>query len=109
MSLISFSYEKSNIYLTKTHIMFHCHQMWGLVESLLQEQRRATQCHSADPLQHNTTELFFQKWRKRTHRNVFSLQGGNGRGPLWGKTNIVKPPHIKTQTLCSLKRMLDNG
>lgn len=39
----------------------------------------------------------------------FPLKGWNRSVPLLGKSNIVKLPHIRTQTLYSLKRILDNG
>lgn len=85
--------------------MLHINQIWCLIASHPEELRRAA-------LQQDTDEIFFfffSKSEKESQQKCFSLQGGNRSGPLLGKTNIDNPLHIRTQTLYSLKRILDNG
>lgn len=59
-------------------------------------------------LSSKTVLNYFVKSRESPEK-CLSLQGGNRSFPFLRKTNIVNPPHIRTQIPYSLKRILENG
>lgn len=112
LSAISILLKKIIIYLIKTNSGFHFNQSLCLTESGPEELRRATRCqevslHWSSPVRQCWTIL--SKIEKESPEKCLSLQGGNRSFPLLRKTNIVNPPHIRTQILYSLRRILENG